>query len=158
MRPQFDPNSKIIDSQTIDPEKTAELAKQFNMSATEITYMDRRIMGRDLSLNAPVSNSEDESIEFLDTLEDDAPSPEAQVLRSQEAEVRHKYLKYAMTELSDRERHIFIERRLKEDPITLEELGKQYGISRERIRQLENRAYVKVHKAVHNAVIEDQVT
>ena len=118
----------IIDAQSIDPENTAKLAEQFSMSAAEITHMDRRITARDLSLNAPVSNSEDESMEFLDILEDESPSPEAAVSRTQETKSRQKYLKDAMDHLSDRERHIFIERRLKENPITLEELGQHYGI------------------------------
>ena len=146
----------IFDSQTIDPDKAAKLAEQFNMSATEITHMNLRITTRDLSLNAPISNSEEDSMEFLDTLEDDALSPEALVAKNQEMEVRQQYLRDAMMELSDRERHIFMERRLKEDPVTLEQLGQQYGISRERVRQLENRAYDKVQKAIHNTVFEEQ--
>ena len=145
----------IFDSQTIDPDKAAKLAEQFNMSATEITHMNLRITTRDLSLNAPISNSEEDSMEFLDTLEDDALSPEALVAKNQEMEVRQQYLRDAMMELSDRERHIFMERRLKEDPVTLEQLGQQYGISRERVRQLENRAYDKVQKAIHNTVFEE---
>ena len=146
----------IIDFQTIDPDKAANLAETFNIPVAEITHMDRRITSRDLSLNAPISNSEGDSMEFLDTLEDDAPSPEALVARNQEIEVQQQHLKDAMMGLSDRERHIFIERRLKEDPITLEELGKQYGISRERVRQLENRAYDKVQKAIHHAMFKEQ--
>ena len=146
----------IIDTQTIDPDKAAKLAEQFNMPAAEITHMDQRVTARDLSLNAPISNSEEDGMEFLDTLEDDAPSPEALVARNQEMEVRQQYLRDAMMELSQRERHIFIERRLKEDPITLEQLGQQYGISRERVRQLENRAYNKVQKAIDDAVFGEQ--
>ena len=95
-------------------------------------------------------------MEFMDTLEDEGPSPEAIVADGQEAKVRHNYLKDAMRDLSDRERHIFIERRLTEDPITLEALGNQYGISRERVRQLENRAFDKVQRAVHSAALEDE--
>lgn len=138
----------IIDAKSIDPEKAESLAKQFNMSAAEITHMDRRITARDLSLNAPVSNSEGESMEFLDILEDDTPSPEVMVSRTQESKSRQKSLKDAMRHLSDRERHIFVERRLKENPITLEQLGQHYGISRERVRQLENRAYNKVETII----------
>ena len=145
----------IIDAQTIDPEKTAKLAEQFSISEADITHLDRRITARDLSLNAPVSNSEEDSMEFIDILEDDTPSPEVLVARTQETEFRQKYLKDAMLQLSDRERHIFTERRLKEDPITLEKLGEHYGISRERIRQLENRAYTKVQTIIHSQLIAD---
>jgi len=140
----------IIDAQTIDPEKTAKLAEQFSISEADITHLDRRITARDLSLNAPVSNSEEDSMEFLDMLEDDTPSPEVLVAKSQETELRQKYLNDALIQLSDRDRHIFTERRLKEDPITLEKLGEHYGISRERIRQLENRAYNKVQTIIHS--------
>lgn len=145
----------IIDAQTIDPEKTAKLAEQFSISEADITHLDRRITARDLSLNAPVSNSEEDSMEFIDILEDDTPSPEVLVARAQETEFRQKYLKDAMLQLSKRERHIFTERRLKEDPITLEKLGEHYGISRERVRQLENRAYTKVQTIIHSELIAD---
>ena len=145
----------IIDAQTIDPEKTAKLAEQFSISEADITHLDRRITARDLSLNAPVSNSEEDSMEFIDILEDDTPSPEVLVARTQETEFRQKYLKDAMFQLSERERHIFTERRLKEDPITLEKLGEHYGISRERVRQLENRAYIKVQTIIHSQLVAD---
>ena len=146
----------IIDAQEIDPENAAKLSEQFNMPAKDIVQMDRRMTARDFSLNAPLSFAEEDSMEFLDTLEDNGPSPESIVVNAQEADVRREYLKEAMKELSDRERHIFVERRLKDDPITLEALGEQYGISRERVRQLENRAFNKVQKAVHNAAFDDQ--
>ena len=94
-------------------------------------------------------------MEFIDILEDDTPSPEVLVARTQETESRQKYLKDAMFQLSERERHIFTERRLKEDPITLEKLGEHYGISRERVRQLENRAYNKVQTIIHSQLIAD---
>jgi RNA polymerase sigma-32 factor len=145
----------IIDAQTINPEKTAKLAEQFSISEADITHLDRRITARDLSLNAPVSNSEEDSMEFIDILEDDTPSPEVLVARTQETKFRQKYLKDAMFQLSERERHIFTERRLKEDPITLEKLGEHYGISRERVRQLENRAYTKVQTIIHSELIAD---
>lgn len=145
----------IIDAQTIDPEKTAKLAEQFSISEADITHLDRRITARDLSLNAPVSNSEEDSMEFIDILEDDTPSPEVLVARTQETKFRQKYLKDAMLQLSERERHIFTERRLKEDPITLEKLGEHYGISRERVRQLENRAFTKVQTIIHSELIAD---
>ena len=146
----------IIDAQEINPEDAARLSEQFKMPAADITRMDRRMTARDFSLNAPVSHSDEDSMEFVDTLEDEGPSPEAIVADDQETKVRRNYLKDAMKELSDRERHIFVERRLTEDPITLEALGEHYGISRERVRQLENRAFDKVQRAVHSAALEDE--
>ena len=148
----------IIDALEINPEDAARLSEQFNMPAADIARMDRRMTARDFSLNAPVSNADEDSMEFMDTLQDEGLSPEAIVVNGQEAQVRHQYLRDAMEGLSDRERHIFIERRLTEDPVTLEVLGVQYGISRERVRQLENRAFNKVQKAVHVAAFEDKLS
>ena len=146
---------EIIEAQEINPEDAAKLSEQFNIPATDIVHMDRRMTARDFSLNAPVSYAEEDSIEYMDTLEDEGPSPESIVLNGQESEVRQGYLRLAMKELSERERHILVERRLKDDPITLEALGEIYGISRERVRQLENRAFFKVQKAVQGAAFAD---
>lgn len=144
-------NLGIIDSSDLNPEQAEQLSEKFGLSATDIANMNNRMTVRDLSLNAPL-NTEEDSIEFMDTLVDDGPSPEALAVDGQEADVRNALLRGAMSGLDKRERHIFIERRLKDDPLTLEALGKQYGVTRERIRQLENRAYGKVKKAVRNAV------
>ncbi|MFP6735202.1 MAG: RNA polymerase sigma factor RpoH [Rhodospirillales bacterium] len=144
-------NLGIIDSSDLNPEQAEQLSEKFGLSATDIANMNNRMTVRDLSLNAPL-NTEEDSIEFIDTLVDDGPSPEALAVDGQEADVRNALLRGAMSGLDKRERHIFIERRLKDDPLTLEALGKQYGVTRERIRQLENRAYGKVKKAVRNAV------
>ena len=84
-------------------------------------------------------------------LEDETKSPEMLVSEAQENDIRNKYLLEAIEELTERERHIFKERRLSENPLTLEKLGEYYGISRERVRQLENRAFGKVEKAVRIA-------
>jgi RNA polymerase sigma-32 factor len=144
-------NLGIIDSSDLNPEQAEQLSEKFGLSATDIANMNNRMTVRDLSLNAPL-NTEEDSIEFIDTLVDDGPSPEALAVDGQEADVRNALLRDAMSGLDERERHIFIERRLKDDRLTLEALGKQYGVTRERIRQLENRAYGKVKKAVRNAV------
>jgi len=143
-------NLEISDMREIDPENAKVLSKQFGLSATDIINMDRRMTARDLSLNAPMSHEED-AMEFQDTLVDEGPSPEASMGDREEATVRNGLLKNALGELTDRERHIFVERRLRDEPITLEELGKSYGISRERVRQLENRAYEKVERAIRSA-------
>ena len=141
----------IIDSQGLDEEQASVLGDKYGMSSSEIALMDQRITKRDLSLNTAVSNSEDEGLEFIDLLEDETKSPEMLVSEAQENDIRNKYLLEAIEELTERERHIFKERRLSETPLTLEKLGEYYGISRERVRQLENRAFGKVEKAVRTA-------
>jgi len=138
---------QILDAGELDPEQAEALSKQFGLPADDILNMNRRMSARDYSLNAPVSEDGD-SVEFLDTLVDESPSPEAIVAQRQEASVHHEMLQAALAELPERERHIFVERRLKDDPVTLEQLGEKYGISRERVRQLEVRAFEKVQKAV----------
>ena len=138
---------QILDAGELDPEQAEALAKQFGLSADDILNMNRRMSARDYSLNAPVSEDGD-SVEFVDTLVDESPSPEAIVAQREEAGIRNEMLQAALAELPERERHIFVERRLKDDPVTLEQLGEEYGISRERVRQLEVRAFEKVQKAV----------
>jgi len=147
---------EIIDNNEINPEQAKLLARQFNLPESDIMHMNGRMTIRDQSLNAPVSRSEEGSIEFQDTLVDQGPSPEAIVADREEKNIRNDFLKLALDELPERERDIFIERRLKDDPITLEEIGKSYGISRERVRQLENRAYDKVQKSIHEAAMTSQ--
>lgn len=138
---------QILDSGELEPEQAEALSKQFGLSAEDILNMNRRMSARDYSLNAPVSEDGD-SVEFMDTLVDESPSPEAIVAQREEAGIHNEMLQAALAELPERERHIFVERRLKDDPVTLEQLGEVYGISRERVRQLEVRAFEKVQKAV----------
>ena len=138
---------QILDAGELDPEQAEALSKQFGLSADDILNMNRRMSARDYSLNAPVSEDGD-SVEFMDTLVDESPSPEAIIAQREEAGIRNEMLQAALAELPERERHIFVERRLKDDPVTLEQLGEEYGISRERVRQLEVRAFEKVQKAV----------
>ena len=138
---------QILDAGELEPEQAEALSKQFGLSAEDILNMNRRMSARDYSLNAPVSEDGD-SVEFMDTLVDESPSPEAIVAQREEAGIHNEMLQAALAELPERERHIFVERRLKDDPMTLEQLGAVYGISRERVRQLEVRAFEKVQKAV----------
>jgi RNA polymerase sigma-32 factor len=142
---------EIIDSNNINPEQAKLLAQQFNLKESDIVDFNIRMSVRDKSLNAPVFQSEEDSIEFQDTLIDNTPSPEALVAHREEADIRSGFLKVALAKLPERERDIFIERRLKDQPITLEKIGESYGISRERVRQLENRAFEKVQKAIREA-------
>ena len=144
----------ILDSGELTPDQAQQLSDTMGVSADEITKMNRRLSTRDLSLNAPLSNDE-EGIEFQDTLVDNSPSPESRFAEAEELGHRSAILRQALKALPERERHIFTERRLKDDPKTLEELGKEYGISRERIRQLEVRAFDKVQKAVTAVIAEE---
>ena len=140
----------ILESGDLTPEQLSQLSEAMNVSEEEINSMNRRLMARDASLNAPLSQDE-EGAEFQDTLIDDNPSPEFLAAEGQELSFRRELLQNAMTELNDRERDIISERRLSEDPMTLEELGKRYGISRERVRQLEVRAFEKISAAMLSA-------
>jgi len=138
----------LINSNDIDFESAKVLSEQFNLSEQDIVNMNSRMTIRDQSLNTPVNRDGDGSIEMQDLLVDESPSPESIVANKEEASVRHGMLVKALDKLSERERHIFTERRLKDDPLTLEKLGEGYGISRERVRQLENRAFGKVEKCI----------
>ena len=111
--------------------------------------MNRRMMmGGDGSLNSPLRGGEDGAGEWQDWLTDDRPLQDETVADAQEQEVRHDMLVEAMDSLNEREKHIFTERRLTDNPQTLEELSQQYDVSRERIRQIEVRAFEKVQKAM----------
>jgi RNA polymerase sigma-32 factor len=112
--------------------------------------MNRRL-GGDVSLNAPVRNDGDTG-EWQDWLIDDSESQEAILAQHEESDNRHKALVGALAVLNERERRIFEARRLADDPVTLEELAEEFGVSRERVRQIEVRAFEKVQKAVKNRV------
>ncbi len=140
----------IIEGGDLTPEQLSQLSEAMDVSEEEINSMNRRLMARDASLNAPLSQDE-EGAEFQDTLIDDNPSPEFLAAEGQELTFRRELLQNAMADLNDRERDIITERRLTEDPVTLEELGERYGVSRERIRQLEVRAFEKISAAIRSA-------
>ena len=133
----------ILESGDLTPDQLTQLSEAMNVSEVEINSMNRRLMARDTSLNTPLSQDE-EGAEFQDTLISESPSPEVTTAEGQELSFRRGLLEDAMAGLNDRERDIITERRLNEDPITLDELGKRYGISRERVRQLEARAFEKI--------------
>jgi RNA polymerase sigma-32 factor len=113
--------------------------------------MNRRLVG-DASLNAPVRS--DAEGEWQDWLVDEGENQEAILVRSEESELRRGLLADAMKKLNDRERRVFEARRLSEQPITLEDLSQEFGVSRERIRQIEVRAFDKVQKAVKSAALK----
>ena len=137
----------------LHPDQVSQIATKLGVLDAEVISMNRRLSGPDASLNAPLRV--DGESEWQDWLEDDtAVSQETQVAETQERTLRMSLLEAAMTELSDRERHILTERRLKDDPSTLEELASEYGVSRERVRQIEVRAFEKLQKSMKAAAVE----
>lgn len=139
----------------LDPEQAARVAEALDVSTRDVLDMDSRMASPDVSLNAPRGRDEDGGSEFIEVLLDEGPSPEALTAASQEAELRRSLLQQALATLPERERHILAERHLSEEPMTLEELGKIYGISRERVRQLEARALERVKALVVSMAAED---
>ena len=141
--------SKIqaLDDGDLNPEQVKEIATRLNVSEDDVISMNRRLSG-DTSLNAPIRASEGESGEWQDWLVDDSRSQEQLLIEEDELENRRAMLEKAMDSLNDREKKIFKARRLSDDPVTLEELSTEFGISRERVRQIEVRAFEKVQNAV----------
>ncbi len=146
---------QAIDDGDMPPETVTAIAERLNVSEEEVVNMNRRLASPDHSLNA--SLREDGDGEWQDWLVDDSEDQESQLGRNQELTERRSLLKDAMELLSDRERHIFEERRLRETPSTLEDLSREYGISRERVRQIEVRAFEKVQKAMRNAALRPRL-
>jgi RNA polymerase sigma-32 factor len=135
------------------PDQVSQIATKLGVLDEEVVSMNRRLAGGDASLNSPLRA--DSEAEWQDWLVDDTtPSQESVVAESEERTIRMSLLDEAMTELSDRERHILTERRLKDEPTTLEELAAQYGVSRERVRQIEVRAFEKLQKSMRAAAVE----
>jgi RNA polymerase sigma-32 factor len=132
------------------PDQVKLIAKRLGVTEQDVIDMNRRL-GGDASLNAPIREDGD-SGEWQDWLVDDAPTQERILVESEELDNRRKALTDALGVLNDRERRIFEARRLADDPITLEELAEEFGVSRERVRQIEVRAFEKVQKAVRNRV------
>jgi RNA polymerase sigma-32 factor len=144
--------SKIsaLDEGDLRPDQVKIIAKRLGVTEQDVIDMNRRL-GGDASLNAPI-REEGDSGEWQDWLVDDSDSQEAVMARGEELDNRRQALSEALSVLNDRERRIFEARRLAEDPITLEELAAEFNVSRERVRQIEVRAFEKIQKAVRNRV------
>src|SRR5438309_5879279 len=144
--------SKIsaLEEGDLKPDQVKLIARRLGVTEQDVIDMNRRL-GGDVSLNAPI-REEGDSGEWQDWLVDDATSQETRLAENEEADNRKQALGEALTVLNDRERRIFEARRLADDPITLEELASEFGVSRERVRQIEVRAFEKVQKAVKNRV------
>ncbi|MGY9018481.1 MAG: RNA polymerase sigma factor RpoH [Alphaproteobacteria bacterium] len=142
---------QAIDEGDLSPENVQKISERLNVSETEVVNMNRRLAGPDNSLNAPLRAEGDG--EWQDWLVDDSANQEEVLGDQEELAGRRKLLANALTGLNDRERHIFVERRLTEGPKTLEDLSEEYNISRERVRQIEVRAFEKVQKAIKSAAL-----
>jgi len=137
---------QAIEEGDLRPDQVKTIATKLGVPEEDVISMNRRLSG-DASLNSPV-RADQESGEWQDWLVDADPNQEESLGESQELDMRRKYLESALGSLNDRERRIFEARRLTEDPATLEDLSAEFGVSRERIRQIEVRAFEKVQKAV----------
>ncbi len=143
---------QAIDDGDMHPDQVAHIATQLGVSEDDVVSMNRRMTAPDHSLNAPMRIDGDG--EWMDWLVDETPDQETQVAEDEELGIRRDLLEEAMAGLNEREQHIIRERRLKEPPVTLEDLSKVYDISRERVRQIEVRAFEKLQKAMKNAAFE----
>ncbi|HEX3217956.1 MAG TPA: RNA polymerase sigma factor RpoH [Aestuariivirgaceae bacterium] len=139
---------QALDEGDLKPDQVKEIATRLGVPEDDVISMNRRLAG-DASLNAPLRV--DSEGEWQDWLIDDHDDQETALAESEEFSMRADLLKSALGKLTDRERRIFEARRLRDEPLTLEELSSEFGVSRERIRQIEVRAFEKVQKAVKNA-------
>jgi RNA polymerase sigma-32 factor len=144
--------SKIsaLEDGDMHPDQVKTIAKRLGVPEQDVIDMNRRLSG-DASLNAPI-RADGDSGEWQDWLVDETSSQEAQLAESEEFDNRRRALSDALTVLNDRERRIFEARRLADNPVTLEDLAEEFGVSRERVRQIEVRAFEKVQKAVKNRI------
>src|SRR5437764_11571608 len=140
----------VLDKGDLRPDQVKLIARRLGVTELDVIYMNRRL-GGDVSLNAPI-REEGDSGEWQDRLVDESSSQESRLVESEESNNRRKALGEALSVLNDRERRIFEARRLVDDPITLEELAEEFGVSRERVRQIEVRAFEKVQRAVRSRV------
>ena len=139
---------EALEEGDLRPDQVKLIAKKLGVTEEDVVSMNRRL-GGDASLNA--SMREDGEGEWQDWLVDDSENQEDMLVQSEEQAMRQGLLRDAMDKLTDRERRVFEARRLQDDPATLEDLSQEFGVSRERIRQIEVRAFEKVQKAVKNA-------
>jgi RNA polymerase sigma-32 factor len=140
-------NLEAFEDGDLKPEDVTKIATDLGVSEKDVVSMNRRMaMGGDTSLNVPMR--EDGDGQWQDWLQDDEPLQDQRVADREETTVRHELLMESMEALNEREQHILTERRLTDDPKTLEELSQVYGVSRERVRQIEVRAFEKLQKAM----------
>jgi len=146
---------QAIDEGDLTPENVTKIATELDVPEVDVISMNRRLASPDHSLNAPLRA--DSEGEWQDWLMDERESQEVALADREELGKRRKLLTKAMQALNDRERHILSERRLRDNPTTLEDLSQHYNISRERVRQIEVRAFEKLQKAIRNAALEQRL-
>jgi RNA polymerase sigma-32 factor len=146
---------QAIDEGDLSPEHVTQIATKLDVPEQDVVNMNRRLASPDHSLNAPLRA--DSEGEWQDWLVDEQDTQEISLAEREELSKRRALLKSAMTNLNERERHILTERRLRDEPTTLEDLSQHYGISRERVRQIEVRAFEKLQKNIKNAAIEQRL-
>jgi RNA polymerase sigma-32 factor len=145
---------KALEDGDLRPDQVTHIATKLGVPEDDVISMNRRLAG-DASLNAPVRAADAESGEWQDWLIDETPDQEERLAESEELSRRKSYLASAMSGLNERERRIFEARRLADEPATLEDLSAEFGVSRERIRQIEVRAFEKVQAAVQSSARRD---
>lgn len=141
---------QAFDQVDLSPEMAAAIAEELDVSESEVTDMNDRLGASDRSLNQTLTGESED--EWQDVLVEESADPEAVAIEHDEMSWRRRLLEEGLIVLNERERRILGARRLKDDPVTLEALGREYGISRERVRQIENRAFQKLQAAVRDAV------
>ncbi len=146
---------QAIDEGDMRPEQVTEIATRLGVPEHDVVSMNRRLAAQDHSLNAPLRA--DSEGEWQDWLVDESPTQDTLLADREELEQRRELLTEALDDLNEREKHILMERRLKEQPATLEELSQVYDISRERVRQIEVRAFEKLQKAIRNKVKDQRM-
>jgi len=146
---------QAIDEGDLSPEHVTAIATKLDVPESDVINMNRRLGSPDHSLNAPLRA--DSEGEWQDWLVDETETAEIRLAEREELGKRQILLKEAMKSLNERERHILTERRLRENPTTLEDLSQHYGISRERVRQIEVRAFEKLQKSIRNAALEQRL-
>jgi RNA polymerase sigma-32 factor len=140
-----------LDEGDMSPEHVKLIAKRLGVTEQDVVDMNRRL-GGDASLNAPIREDGD-SGEWMDWLVDESASQESRLAESEQSKNRHQALGQALGVLNERERHIFVARRLADEPVTLGKLAEEFSVSRERVRQIEIRAFEKVQKAVKSSIV-----
>jgi RNA polymerase sigma-32 factor len=146
---------KAIEEGDLRPEQVKVIATKLGVTEEEVISMNRRLAAPDHSLNAPLRA--DSEGEWQDWLVDESPNQEALLAEQEEKGDRSELLAEGLKALNERERHILTERRLKDEPATLEDLSKEYDISRERVRQIEVRAFEKLQRAIREAAKQKRV-
>jgi len=146
---------KAIEEGDLSPERVALIAQKLDVPEQDVINMNRRLAGQDHSLNAPLKI--DGEGEWQDWLVDESQNQEQVFADDEELQKRRSLLTVGMEVLNDRERHILTERRLRDDPMTLEGLSQEFGISRERVRQIEVRAFEKLQKSIKKTAMQEKL-